>query len=330
VLLLILLTVLCGCTTKNVVCNKPYILVGEECCIDQNDNNICDRDETTNQALTTIATVKTSEKAVTTTTNVIVYPQEDKCSGILKSNLTYTEKETTLQECYFSKYIDYAFMKNDTRICDEMVDPYYMGECYASVASSLNDYTLCNGMQEITYEAKGFYNNLSNKDICFLSYVKKRLVFNSVFYENACEEIKNEQFKELCMAPKKAVKVPSTMVVYASETNYEIETYIILVTEDKYAISWDGELEIKIIEERGYGTDKTQTILYDKSRRVNREDFRTYSLGLLRTDTVLYRPEKIKLSDLSGKPSGNILLTEFTFTMKEGKVLKESANLLLS
>jgi len=31
---------------KAVVCNKPYIRVGMECCLDENDNNICDEDET--------------------------------------------------------------------------------------------------------------------------------------------------------------------------------------------------------------------------------------------------------------------------------------------
>ena len=30
---------------KEIVCNKPYILVGTDCCLDQNDNSICDRDE---------------------------------------------------------------------------------------------------------------------------------------------------------------------------------------------------------------------------------------------------------------------------------------------
>ncbi|MFC1691853.1 hypothetical protein ACFL0W_06765 [Nanoarchaeota archaeon] len=30
---------------KAVICNKPYIRVGIECCLDQDDNKICDRDE---------------------------------------------------------------------------------------------------------------------------------------------------------------------------------------------------------------------------------------------------------------------------------------------
>ena len=31
---------------QQVTCNKPYILVGTSCCLDQNDNSICDVDET--------------------------------------------------------------------------------------------------------------------------------------------------------------------------------------------------------------------------------------------------------------------------------------------
>jgi len=34
-----------GVTTNAVVCNKPYILVGSSCCLDADDNNICDKDE---------------------------------------------------------------------------------------------------------------------------------------------------------------------------------------------------------------------------------------------------------------------------------------------
>ena len=30
---------------SSIICNKPYILVGKECCLDKDDNRICDRDE---------------------------------------------------------------------------------------------------------------------------------------------------------------------------------------------------------------------------------------------------------------------------------------------
>lgn len=47
--LLVLIVFLVGCTTGQVtkipVCNKPYILIGYECCLDKNDNSICDKDE---------------------------------------------------------------------------------------------------------------------------------------------------------------------------------------------------------------------------------------------------------------------------------------------
>ena len=46
----LILLFLIGCLTQPiVVCNKPYILVGTECCLDQNNNSVCDKDETINE-----------------------------------------------------------------------------------------------------------------------------------------------------------------------------------------------------------------------------------------------------------------------------------------
>ncbi|MCX6742050.1 MAG: PsbP-related protein [Candidatus Pacearchaeota archaeon] len=47
-LLIIGILFIAGCnqTTNQQTCNKPYILVGTSCCLDQNDNSICDTDET--------------------------------------------------------------------------------------------------------------------------------------------------------------------------------------------------------------------------------------------------------------------------------------------
>lgn len=44
IILVISLLFISGCAEK-AVCNKPYILVGTGCCLDQNDNKICDSDE---------------------------------------------------------------------------------------------------------------------------------------------------------------------------------------------------------------------------------------------------------------------------------------------
>lgn len=46
ILIIISLFLISGCAQEQkVVCNKPYILVGTSCCLDQNNNNICDKDE---------------------------------------------------------------------------------------------------------------------------------------------------------------------------------------------------------------------------------------------------------------------------------------------
>src|SRR3989338_8145988 len=45
--LLLLVLLIFGCSQKQeVTCNSPYIKVGTECCLDQNRNNVCDKDET--------------------------------------------------------------------------------------------------------------------------------------------------------------------------------------------------------------------------------------------------------------------------------------------
>ena len=43
--LLLVMVFLVACKTQEIVCNKPYIQVATSCCLDANDNNICDLDE---------------------------------------------------------------------------------------------------------------------------------------------------------------------------------------------------------------------------------------------------------------------------------------------
>jgi hypothetical protein len=44
-LLLLSALFLAGCVQEQTVCNKPYLLVGNSCCLDIDDNRICDKDE---------------------------------------------------------------------------------------------------------------------------------------------------------------------------------------------------------------------------------------------------------------------------------------------
>lgn len=54
-LLVLVVLVLGGCkggvTGGTIVCNKPYILVGTDCCLDKDDNSVCDKDEIEEQAV---------------------------------------------------------------------------------------------------------------------------------------------------------------------------------------------------------------------------------------------------------------------------------------
>ncbi len=50
IIILSIVLLLAACSEKVLqpnqpVCNKPYLLVGAECCLDKDDNSICDRDE---------------------------------------------------------------------------------------------------------------------------------------------------------------------------------------------------------------------------------------------------------------------------------------------
>jgi hypothetical protein len=57
--------------TVTVVCNPPYIRMGGDCCLDENQDSICDSDETTTSIKVTTTTVEvqvTTTLQVTTTT----------------------------------------------------------------------------------------------------------------------------------------------------------------------------------------------------------------------------------------------------------------------
>ncbi len=62
VILSLLLLVACNSTEQSsVVCNKPYIQVGTDCCLDVDDNSICDEDEKSKESIIEINEEKTKE-----------------------------------------------------------------------------------------------------------------------------------------------------------------------------------------------------------------------------------------------------------------------------
>ena len=72
-LLLIGIVLVSGCIGESkVVCNKPYIRVGTTCCLDRDDNKICDIDDI---ITTTNATTTTTSTLITTNTAANILPK---------------------------------------------------------------------------------------------------------------------------------------------------------------------------------------------------------------------------------------------------------------
>jgi len=69
--LVCILILFSGCISQGPVCNKPYIQVGNDCCLDSVGNGICDKDRPI--ATTVPSTIKTTTS--TTTTSTITLPQ---------------------------------------------------------------------------------------------------------------------------------------------------------------------------------------------------------------------------------------------------------------
>jgi len=70
--LLVIIFLITGCTaptdSDNFVCNKPYIQIGQECCLDNDDNAICDKDEMV-QSTSTNQTINEAENIQETVVN---------------------------------------------------------------------------------------------------------------------------------------------------------------------------------------------------------------------------------------------------------------------
>jgi hypothetical protein len=85
--IILVLAFICGVEGCTPTCNKPYILVGTGCCLDQNDNNVCDSDEETK-----INNTNNTEGAWSKTSGYTVDECKEVCNGFdLRQNVNYCE-----------------------------------------------------------------------------------------------------------------------------------------------------------------------------------------------------------------------------------------------
>ena len=81
ILALALICGIAGCPQASPTCNKPYIAVGTTCCLDQNNNSICDSDEKTENNANQAAGNETASAAWTKTSGYTVAECEEVCNA---------------------------------------------------------------------------------------------------------------------------------------------------------------------------------------------------------------------------------------------------------
>ncbi|MFH1125511.1 MAG: hypothetical protein V1703_00150 [Candidatus Altiarchaeota archaeon] len=95
-------------TTIPMVCNKPYLVKGSECCLDINDNKICDSEETTTviSTTTTAATSRTEATSLMATTQATTTTQATMTTvattttvGVPQSGASYGTTTTAVESC---------------------------------------------------------------------------------------------------------------------------------------------------------------------------------------------------------------------------------------
>jgi hypothetical protein len=117
-----------GCV-QTPTCNKPYILVGNDCCLDKDDNSICDSDETT----------KEITKEVLTEKDVII------------DSTKYAEYEW-LDNYTINRKIDWISKCNQCKETGSFQDCYVNSAVYLNITKAANCTIFLNGEIDSTLE----------------------------------------------------------------------------------------------------------------------------------------------------------------------------------
>lgn len=109
--------VLSSCTSQEVTCNSPYFKVGTSCCLDQNSNNICDKDEIKDTSQ------KIESKAQPNVTNEIAVDKKDLAEKTALRFARYWEKKDW-ENLYDLLIIDLKNLKSKERFVKIMIRDY--------------------------------------------------------------------------------------------------------------------------------------------------------------------------------------------------------------
>lgn len=205
--LLLVLILLSGCIGTGSTCKSPYIEYKKgDCCLDANENSICDREETTDTTIVTTTTSATSSTLPSSENglyyceslssvpkiadyegvNNIEYSPRDVCIYNLSLELRKPELCEKIPISFFKEYCNtkvythIATLQKNVSICHNMTDKLAIAGCYSRVAYSQRDLSVCDKIANLsddaslvayaqTYKAECYRNiafNLTNILVC--------------------------------------------------------------------------------------------------------------------------------------------------------------------
>ncbi|MHA1233079.1 MAG: FxLYD domain-containing protein [Candidatus Helarchaeota archaeon] len=131
--------------------------------------------------------------------NKLSFLVKDKCAQIIfDDSLSSVEKENEMTTCYYGKYLNIVKTEEDIEICNEISDEFFRGLCYGYISFNIDKVNFCDSVPNDYYSAKGYYDDLNTKDLCYYSYaINKASLLENV--GEVCTNIDNEQLKEDCL-----------------------------------------------------------------------------------------------------------------------------------
>jgi len=187
---LVLWIIFANVGNNEVICNSPYIKVGSSCCLDQNNNNICDNDENSNIQEEQLPKYSDCDKYLSKSEKASCKYDVAEVIGDMRYCITdyKTDYDTEISEnidnCLDNVLFNRQRYDNEISIsaCEYYQISYRGEECKVEIISGGNDPSLCETLS-------GDY-----VDECYSDIARYTLKDKSV-----CEKIKDDELRYECI-----------------------------------------------------------------------------------------------------------------------------------
>jgi len=164
---------------NEIVCNAPYIKVGNSCCLDENSNGICDSDEVSAPPKNELPKYSDCDKFLSQTEKrsckrevAIAIGDMSYCPTAYKDDPGYdlpvnidlclddvffsNSEKMTFSDCdYYQTYYKgencrfrIIIEKKEYTLCRTLSDDYDIDRCYSDIAEDLKDKSICEEIQD--------------------------------------------------------------------------------------------------------------------------------------------------------------------------------------